>query len=135
MADEDRLLTKGELDQCWETIKELTKDTVVMGLQERWISVSRAIKAQDTKTVSILKAQFAKEKAEFGLSVHEAAVLQTKSEILEAVEGIEWWRVYCKWCPNDCQELTDEERKGCLAAGGFHDEAIQTVKKAIEGVE
>lgn len=30
--------------------------------------------------------------------------------------------LYCKWCPKDCQELTKEERIGCLAAGGFVDD-------------
>ena len=36
---------------------------------------------------------------------------------------------YCKWCPNDCQGLSDEEKTCCLAAGGFADEfALFTVR-------
>ena len=27
--------------------------------------------------------------------------------------------LYCKWCPQDCRGLTNEERRGCLAADGF----------------
>lgn len=35
---------------------------------------------------------------------------------------IELQDLYCKWCPHDCQGLTDEERHGCLASGGFADD-------------
>ena len=30
--------------------------------------------------------------------------------------------LYCKWCPNDCEDLTEEEQLGCLASSGFVDE-------------
>ena len=30
-------------------------------------------------------------------------------------------KLFCVWCPQDCQGLTEEERKGCLASGGFID--------------
>jgi len=33
--------------------------------------------------------------------------------------------LYCKWCPSDCQGLDDDERLGCLAAGGFVDELVE----------
>lgn len=37
--------------------------------------------------------------------------------------------LFCQWCPNDCQDrekdkLTDEERAGCVASGGFAQAAV-----------
>ena len=37
--------------------------------------------------------------------------------------------LFCKWCLHDCKDreidpLTDEERAGCVASGGFAEEAI-----------
>ena len=40
--------------------------------------------------------------------------------------------LYCKWCPDDCRDLTKEERLGCLASGGFIDDAIPYLKAEIE---
>lgn len=31
--------------------------------------------------------------------------------------------LYCKWCPHDCQ-LTEEDKLGCVASGGFVDEML-----------
>ncbi len=38
--------------------------------------------------------------------------------------------LFCEWCPNDCRErekdkLTDEERAGCVASGGFAEESVK----------
>lgn len=38
------------------------------------------------------------------------------------MEAKELINLYCKWCPKDCKGLSEEERQGCLAAGGFVDE-------------
>ena len=32
--------------------------------------------------------------------------------------------LYCKWCPQDCQGLTKEEKLGCLASGGYVDDEL-----------
>ena len=38
--------------------------------------------------------------------------------------------LFCEWCPNDCRDrekdkLTDEERAGCVASGGFAEESVK----------
>ena len=40
-------------------------------------------------------------------------------------------KIFCSWCPHDCQGLTDEERSGCLASDGFADEAIPIICKEV----
>jgi hypothetical protein len=37
-------------------------------------------------------------------------------------QATEIQKLYCKWCPKDCQNLTIEEKLGCLASGGFAEE-------------
>jgi len=44
---------------------------------------------------------------------------------------------YCKWCPREqeCDEdLTLEEKRGCLACGGFADDWVNLLKEALEGL-
>jgi len=50
--------------------------------------IQKQIKAQDAKTASIKDAEFANEKAEFGLSVHEAAVALYEAECQKRVEEL-----------------------------------------------
>lgn len=33
--------------------------------------------------------------------------------------------LFCKWCYNTCSDLTEKEKLGCVAAGGFADELEQ----------
>lgn len=35
--------------------------------------------------------------------------------------------LFCTWCPQDC-DVTQEEKLGCLAAGGFVDELLPETK-------
>lgn len=28
-------------------------------------------------------------------------------------------KLFCVWCPNDCQGLTNAEKEGCVASSGF----------------
>lgn len=41
--------------------------------------------------------------------------------------------LFCKWCPKDCQNLSQEERIGCLAASGFAED-LPVLKKIQEAV-
>ncbi len=41
---------------------------------------------------------------------------------MDKIEKIK--KIYCKWCPHDCQ-ITGEEKAGCLASGGASEEICQ----------
>lgn len=43
-----------------------------------------------------------------------------RDKVIEMVAELQ--DLYCKWCPLDCEGLTNEERHGCLASGGFVDD-------------
>ena len=52
------------------------------------------------------------------------SLLTDKTMREQALKELFW-----EWCPNDCRDrkkdpLTDEERAGCVASGGFAEEAI-----------
>ena len=50
-------------------------------------------------------------------------------------------RLFCQWCPHDCEDrekdpLTQEERDGCVASGGFADAFMgSTVREILTKAE
>ena len=53
------------------------------------------------------------------LSVGEHKEEDMDKELREGMQLL-----YCKWCPQDCQGLTKEEKLGCLASGGYVDDEL-----------
>lgn len=51
--------------------------------------------------------------------------MDTREQLVEKIVIL-----YCKWCPNNCKGLTNEERKGCLASGGFADDVLPIIEQS-----
>jgi len=112
--DESRLLSDTEMHDLKRISYNPNADEV-----ELFMTALRAIaQAQDAKTASIVRVECAKEKAEFGLSVHESSRAMTLKEVIDWLEDNfeptvpmsldykKWHKKRKEWLPSEKEKMS-----------------------------